>query len=49
MFLLHSLDTRVNPRCLVVVSFIGGRKLEYPEKCTDQSQVADKLDHLKSY
>jgi hypothetical protein len=49
MFLLHSLDTHVYLCCLVVVSFIGGRKLEYPEKCTDQSQVADKLDHIKLY
>ena len=47
MFLHHLLDTRVNPRCLVVVCCIGGRKLEYPEKSTDQSQVAEKLDHIK--
>jgi hypothetical protein len=49
MFLLHSLDTRVYLCCLVVVSFIGGRKLEYPEENTDQSQVAYKLDHIKLY
>jgi hypothetical protein len=49
MFLLHSLDTRVYLCCLVVVCFIGGRKLDYPEKRTDQSQVADTLDHIKLY
>jgi hypothetical protein len=32
---------------IVVVSFIGWRKLEYPEKITDLSQVTDMLNQYR--